>query len=233
MTKAKSGKLPAANFIKTCFKTVTVEDLLRIKAGTPRAILAALSSLTPEELRKLKSEEVLALYELVSYIDDPAEIALALPPDYAPPAFDVASASFEKAELAKIKIGQLKEPYRLLPELVRIYLGADYMTGPAAVCLATGALILQDLTELFERFKDLGGEKPTEEQEEAGIAALHTFGPYGIVESIAAKYHVRPYDVFQWSAEEVYLELTYQLAKSRYQENLREIENRKNQTPKK
>jgi hypothetical protein len=53
------------------------------------------------------------------------------------------------------------------------------------------------------------------------------------VESLATKYHVRPYDVYQWSAEEVYLDLTYQLAKSRYQENLREIENRKNQTPKK
>jgi hypothetical protein len=231
MAKRKSQQ--GANFIKTCFRSVTVEDLLKIQAGTPRAVLVALSSLTAEDVARLSSEEVLALYELVSYIDDPAEIALALPPDYAPPAFDVASASFEKAELAKLAISQFKEPYRLLPDLVRIYLGADHMTGPAAVCLATGALILQDLTELFERFKDLGGEKPTEEQEEAGIAALHTFGPYGIVESIAAKYHVRPYDVFQWSAEEVYLDLTYQLAKSRYQENLRDIENRKNQTPKK
>lgn len=231
--KAKSEKLPAANFIKTSFRSVTVEDLLKIKTGTPRDVLAALSSLTPEEVAALTTEEVLALYELVSYVDDPAEIALALPPDYAPPAIDVASASFEKAELAKLKISQIKTPLRLLPELVRIYLGADCLTGPAAVCLATGALILQDLTELFERFKDLAGEKPTEDQEEAGIAALHTFGPYGIVESISAKYHVRPYDVFKWTAEEVYLELTYQLAKSRYQENLRDIENRKNQAPKK
>lgn len=231
MAKLKSRS--AANFIKRCFKDVTVKDLLKIKAGTPRALLEALSNFSPAEVAALTSEEVLALYELISFIDDPAEIALALPPDFDPPEVDVASEAFEKAELAKLKISRIKEPCRLLPELVRIYLGEAHLTGPAAPCLATGALILQGLIEFFERFKDLKSEPPTEDQEEAGIDALHTFGPYGIVESIAAKYHVRPYDVFKWSAEEVYLELTYQLAKSRYQENLREIENRKNQTPKK
>lgn len=227
----KSKSQPEANFIKTSFRQVTAEDLTQITDGTPRAIIKALSSLTHQEVLRLTSEQVLALYELVSFIDDPAEILLALPPNFAPVEIDVAGDTFEKVELAKLRIQEIKEPYRLAPELVRIYLGDDKVTGSAAACLMQGAYILQELTAFFERFKDLGGEPPTEEQTEAGIEALHTFGAYGIVESLAAKYHVRPYDIFKWAAEEVYLELTYQLAKSRYQENLKEIEKRK--TPKK
>lgn len=227
----KSGR--KANFIKTSFNAVTVEDLLKIRKHTPREVVAALSSLTPEEVRALSTEEVLALYELVSYLDDVSEIALSLPPDFDAPDVDVAGASFYKAELAKRCVSDFKQPYRLFIELVRVYFGEDLLSGPAVPVLALGALILQDLNALVERFKDLGAEAPTEDEEEAGVKALHSFGPYGMAESIAAKYHVRPYDVFEWSAEEVYLELTYQLAKSRYQENLREIERRKSQTPKK
>jgi hypothetical protein len=228
-----SRKLPAANFIKTSFKDVTVEDLLKIRRHVPREVVAALSSLAPEEVAALTTEEVLALYNLVSYLDDVNEIGFNLPLDFEAPEVDVASASFEKAELAKRKVADIKEPYRLFLELVRIYYGEERLTGPAVPALALGALILQDLNALFERFKDLQGEPPTDEEVEAGIEALHSFGPYGIVENIGAKYSVKPYDVFQWSAEEVYLELTYQQAKARYQENLREIERRQNQAPKK
>jgi hypothetical protein len=226
----KSKSQPGANFIKTSFNQVTVADLLAIEQESPRGIVAALSSLTPRQAARLTETEVLVLYEIVSFIDDPLEIALALPTDWQPPEIDVAAESFEKAELAKIKMGQFKAPYRLLPALAGVYLGEPDLTSPAAPLLAAGAMILEQLTELFKRFKDLVGEEPTDDQKEAGIEALHTFGPYAIVEGIADKYKVRPYEVFKWSAEEVYLELTYQLAKSRYQENLRDIERR--QTPK-
>ncbi len=226
----KSKSRPEASFIKISFKQITVADLLAIEQESPRGIVAALSSLTPRQAARLTETEVLALYEIVSFIDDPLEIALALPPDWQPPEIDVTTDSFEKAELAKIKMGQFKASYRLLPALAGVYLGEPDLTGPAAPLLAAGAIVLDQLASMFERFKDLQGEGPTDEQKEAGIEALHTFGPYAIAEGIADKYKVRPYDVFQWSAEEVYLELTYQLAKSRYQENLREIERR--QTPK-
>jgi hypothetical protein len=229
MAKPNSKRLKA-KFIKTSFKDLTAEDLRLITDDTPRGLIAALSNLTAEEVANLTATEVLALYELVSFVEDLSEAGAALPPGADLPDVDVASDTFEKAELAKLKIGTLKKPYRLFPELVRIYYGEELLTGPASTCLALGALIYQDLAALVERFKDLAGEPPTDEEEEAGVAALHTFGPYGLAESIAAKYHLRPYDVFKWSAEEVYLELTYQLAKSRYQDNLREIERRK--TPK-
>ena len=222
-----------ATTIKNSFKAVTAEDLLKIRTHTPREVITALSGLTAEEVAALSSEAVLALYELFSYLDDVTEAALAVPPDWQPPAVDVAADTFEKAELAKRALSSGVAPYRLFLELVRIYYGADFVTGPAAPLLALGALIYQDLNALFERFKDLAGEPPTEDEDEAGIAALHSFGPYGIAENLAAKYSCKPYDVFKWSAEEVYLELTYQLAKNRFQENLREIERRKSATPKK
>lgn len=230
---AKSKSRPEVNFIKNSFSQVAVSDLFAIDQDGPRGLIAALSSLTPGQVAALPESDVLALYELVSFIEDPAEIALALPSDWQPPEIDVATDSFEKAELAKIKMGQFKAPYRLLPALAGVYLGEPDLTGQAAPLLAAGALILEQLAELFDRFKDLGGEEPTDDQKEAGIDALHTFGPYAIVEGIAEKYKVRPYEVFKWSAEEVYLELTYQQAKSRYQENLREIERRKTPTAKK
>lgn len=219
------------NFIKTCYNDLEISDLLKIKEATPRGILAALSDIPPAKLRALDSEDVLALYELVSFLVDPVEAMAAVPLTIQLPEVDVAASTFEKAELAKMRIDKLKEPYRLFPELVRIYFGEEHLTGPAINCLALGAIIFQDLNKLFNRFKDLAGEAPSEEQIEAGIEALHTFGPYGMAESIASKYGCKPYDVFQWSAEEVYLELTYQQAKSHYQDNLREIEKRK--TPKK
>ncbi len=222
-----------ANTIKNSFKTVTAEDLLKISRHTPREVIAALSGLTAEEVAALSSEAVLALYELFSYLDDVTEAALAVPANWAPPAVDVAAASFEKAELAKRALASGVAPYRLFLELVRIYHGAAYVTGPAAPLLALGALIYQDLNALFERFKDLAGEPPNEDEVEAGVEALHSFGPYGIAENLAGKYGCKPYDVFKWSAEEVYLELTYQLAKNRFQENLREIERRKSAGAKK
>lgn len=221
------------NTIKSSFKSVTAEDLLKIKQHTPREVVAALSGLTAEEVRAVSPDVLLALYELYSFLDDVSEAALYVPPDWQPPAVDVAAESFEKAELAKRALASGAAPYRMFLELVRIYFGSPYVTGPAAPLLALGALIYQDLNAFFERFKDLAGEPPTEDEMEAGIEALHSFGPYGIAENLAAKYGRKPYEIFAWSAEEVYLELTYQLAKSRFQENLREIERRKNQAPKK
>jgi hypothetical protein len=231
MAKLKSQQ--KRNFIKTCFSQVTVEDLLAIEKHTPRQVIQALSSLTAEEVSRLSSEEVLTLYELVSFIDDLNEVGAVLPLNFNPPPVDVAGGTFEQAERAKLKAAENKAPYRLFLDLVGIYYGPEYLTGAAAPAVALGALIYEDLTKLLDRFKDLAGEKPTDEEEEAGIEALHTFGPYGICESIASKYSVRPYEVFAWTAEEVYLELTYQLAKSRYQANLRSIEKRKNQSGKK
>jgi hypothetical protein len=219
--------------IKISFKTVTAEDLLKIERHTPRQVIAALSGLTAEEVDNLSTESVLALYELFSYLDNIDEAVLAVPPDWQPPVVDVAAESFEKIELAKRALGSKLAPYRLCLELVGLYLGREALTGPAAPLLALGALILQDLNAFFERFKDLASEPPTEDEKEAGIEALHSFGPYGIAENLASKYSCKPYDVFQWGAEEVYLELTYQMAKNRFQENLRDIERRKNQTPKK
>lgn len=230
---AKLKTKPPTNFIKASFSQVTATDLLAIKDDTPRAVIVALTSLTAAEAARLSADDVAALYEILSYLTDPAEIALALPPDFEPPQIDVAGETFEKLELAKLRMSQFKAPYRLFPALVGVYLGEEALRGPAAVCLATGALLLQQLNAFFERFKDLAGEKPSEDQTEAGIDALHSFGPYAIAEGIAAKYGQRPYDVFQWSAEEIYLELTYQMAKSKYQDNLREIEKRKNAKPKK
>jgi hypothetical protein len=222
-----------ATTIKNSFKTVTAEDLLRIRLHTPREVVSALSGLTPKEAQAITPEVVLALYELYSFLDDVSEAALHVPPDWQPPNVDVAAESFEKIELAKRSLSSGLAPYRLFLDLVKIYFGADYVTGPAAPLIALGALIHQDLNQFFERFKDLAGEPPTEEEQEAGIEALHSFGPYGIAENIAAKYGCKPYEVFKWGAEEVYLELTYQLAKNRFQENLREIERRKSAAPKK
>lgn len=221
------------SIIKSSYSRVTAEDLLRIEQHTPRQVIAALSGLTASEVAALDTDDVLALYELFSYLDDVTEAGQAVPLDWQPPAVDVSAASFEKAELAKRALASGAAPYRLFLELVRIYFGAAYVTGPAAPLIALGALVYQDLNDLFERFKDLAGEPPTEDEVDAGIESLHSFGPYGIAENLAAKYNVKPYDVFKWTAEEVYLELTYQLAKNRFQENLREIERRRSQSPKK
>jgi len=227
-----SGQLKKST-IKTSFNEVTVADLLKIQKHTPREVLAALSDIPPEKLSALSSEDVLALYELVAFVEDVSEIAAALRPDVDLPEVDIAGATFEKLELAKKRTEEIKQPYRLFIELVKIYFGEELLAGPAVPCLALGAWIYQDLNNFFHRFKDLAAEPPTEDEEEAGIEALHSFGPYGIAENLASKYGAKPFDVFQWTAEEVYLELTFQMAKNRYQDNLRAIEKRKNAKPKK
>lgn len=223
----KLNGLLEGNTIKTSFKELTVADLRRIKNHSPREVILALSDIPQEKLFKLNTEQILSLYELVAFIEDIDEALEYVPADLSIPEIDTGSESFEKCELAKMKAQSIKHYYLLLPEIVRIYLGEDHLQGSAIECLAKGAVILENLNSFLERFKDLGGEDPTEEQQEAGIEALHSFGTYGIVEGIAQRYHCKPYDVYQWSAEEVYMDMLYQQAKGRYQENLREIENRK------
>ena len=218
------------SYIKTSFKELTVQDLRSIKNHTPIEVIAALSDIPQAKILQIDTDEILALYELVSFVEDIEDALQYIPSDIKLPDIDTVSDTFEKCELAKIKAQEIKQYYRLLPELVRIYLGEEHLKGSAIECLAKGAVILENLNSFLERFKDLGGDKPNEDQHEAGIEALHSFGTYGIVESIAQRYHCKPYDVYQWSAEEVYMDMLYQQAKARYQENLMDIERRKNKS---
>lgn len=218
--------------IKDSYKDLTAADLAAIKETTPRAILQALSDAPPGTFAALRAEDIAALWPLVSWIEDPEEAAAYLPAGFDPAPVDVAAETFEKMELAKRRAEEHKKPYKLLPELCRVYHAEDPQR-PAAEVMALGALVFEQLNAFFERFKDLAGDPPSEEEKEAGIDALHSFGPYGIAESIGSRYGFKPMDVFKWSAEEVYLDLLYSQTKSRYQENLREIERRKSAGPKK
>lgn len=224
-----SGQLKGI-FIKASFNEVTATDLLKITDSAPRSILKALSTFDDATLDKLTTDQVLALYEIVSYIESFDESIMYLPYSFTPPQVDIAGSTFEKCELAKLH-AQSKVPYYILyPQLVGIYLGQDHLRGCAVECLAKGAIIFQELGNFLDRFKDLGGDEPNEDQQEAGIESLHSFGSYGIVETIAMRYNCKPYDVYSWDAEEVYMDMLYQQAKSRYQDNLRDIEKRKNKS---
>ena len=224
----KLNGMLANHSIKTSFKELTVEDIRKIKNHTPKEVIFALSDIPINKLQRLDTGQILGLYELVSFIEDIDEALSYIPSDIKIPEIDTGSESFEKCELAKIKAQNIKQYYLLLPEIVRIYLGEEHLKGSAIECIAKGAVILENLNKFLDRFKDLGGEDPDDGQIEAGIEALHSFGTYGIVESISSKYKCKPYDVYQWHAEEVYMDMLYQQAKNKYQENLREIENRKN-----
>lgn len=212
--------------IKTSWSEVTTEELHSIGKESPRAVILALSTLTASEVSSLHTDQVLALYELVSFVDDLDDLALSLPASADLPDVDVAAASYELAEVARLRLQQHKKPYLLFPALTAVYFKDRKFT--AVETMATGALLYQDLAKLFDRFKDLASEPPNDDQLEAGVEALHTFGTYGIVESLASRYNCKPYDVYGWAAEEVFLDLLYQQTKARYQDNLRNIESRKN-----
>ena len=211
--------------IKASFNEVTAFDLMAIQDTSPRGILQALSDDKQDIFYDLSPDEIGALYPIISFIDNPEEAAAYLPLDFKMPEIDIASESFDKIELARKIVIKHKKAFKLLPELARFYFGNE--DRPASVAMALGAVVLEQMQSFFDRFKDLQADQPSEEEMEAGIEALHSFGPYGIAEGIAAKYGCRPLDVFSWSAEEVYMNLLYSQAKNRYQENLRNIENRK------
>jgi len=217
---------------KTSWRDVTAADLLGIQKEGPRAIIEALSTLTAAEVRALNSGQILALYELVSFIDDLDDLAANLSPAAELPDVDIAGGTYERAEVGRLRLIDHKKPYLLFPALVKVYYADRLQDFDAVELMALGALVFAELTKLFERFKDLKGEPPNEDQEEAGIGALHTFGTYAIVEGVASRYGCKPYDVYQWAAEEVYIDLLYQQTKAAYQENLRNIERRKSGTQK-
>jgi hypothetical protein len=222
-----SGPLSGA-YMKGSYKDLTVEDLKAIKGDAPRDLIAALCGVPRGLIDRIGTADVLALYEIAQFVEDPAEIAAALRPgDYLPEP-DIANAAWQKVELARLRASTHKSRARLLPELVRIFYGPELLTGPAAPCMALGAMILNGLVLFLERFKDLGGEKPTDEQLEAGVESLHSFGPYAIADQLGEKYGVRPYEIFDWAAEEVYMSLLFDQAKSKYQQNFSDIERRKN-----
>jgi hypothetical protein len=211
--------------IKGSFSEAAAVDLLRIAQAGPRHVLQALSDAPPHTFASLKAEEIAAIYPIVSWVDQPQEAAYYLPNGFEVPPLDVAGDTFERLELAR-KAAEHKAPYMLLPRLARVYFG-DSDKRTAAEAYALGAAVLEQLSAFLDRFKDLAADPPSEDEVEAGIEALHSFGPYGIAEGIAARYGCRPLEVFAWSAEEVYMSLLYSQAKSRYQDNLREIERRK------
>jgi hypothetical protein len=228
---AKSRKKPSTIFIKTSFEQVTAQELLAIESHSPIDILCSLSGFDREYLEDLGSDQIIQLYSLVSYIDNIEEAYLYLPSTFEPVSVDVGADTFERAEVAKNIINSNRtQPYKASILIAETYLGSEVLTKPVPELLTIGAIIIQSLAELFERFKDLAsGGDPTDEEIEAGIESLHSFGTYGICENIASKYKCKPFEVYQWEAEAVYLELTYQLAKNKYQENIREIERRKSQ----
>lgn len=219
--------IPGGITIKTSYDEISTADLLRVEGDSPRDLIAALCGAPTSALLKVASEDIVALYEIARFVEDPNDIAAGLRPgdDIAEP--DIPAATWQTVELLRARATDLKSLARLLPELAKIYYGPEGLEGSAALVMARGASVLSGLSSFLERFKDLGGEAPTEAQKEAGIEALHSFGPYAIADQIGEKYGVRPYEVFDWAAEEVYMSLLFSQAKDRYSKNYSDIERRK------
>jgi hypothetical protein len=206
-------------FIKTSFSELTPEEVRRLQSRNMRDHLRVLSNVREE----LPAENLLSIEPLIEWVNDPVIIeATALDPDD----FDLGGMEYYRFYHAReVLSSDASDIYKIFK------VGEIYSVAGASVrkIIGNGLEALRQLEVFLTRFENATlQEEPDEAEQEAGIEALHSFGVYGILESIAEKYSVKPYAVLNWTAEEVMLELTYRSVKGRYMEKLQSIKTRQN-----
>jgi len=214
--------------IKTCYEDCTIADLDKLATYEyqQRGLIECFTDLPYTDFEKLLPEYQQAILVLLEWVNDNEYVNLPDPEKN----ISVGDESFGKIEMAKQVIGEGKPHYYILPNLCHIYLSDEWVSKSDVLkVFAQGVQIFESITVFLERHKDLGESEPdTEDQIEAGIEALRSFGSFGLMYSLTEGKPWMYDTLLSCTAESVYMTLRYSKAKSMYEENLVKIDKRKN-----
>lgn len=208
--------------VKNQWSDLTVKDLHGIKSIKPIDLVHSLSNIPPSLLEQLPESNLLALYQIVSFVEDaPTDIRVKHE-------VNVANESWKKLELTRSALKIASPPF-VAVEVAGIYFGDKIFNWPISLVYGQTYQILESLNVFLERYKDLGDSDPyDEDQLEAGVQGLESFG-VGAIRYSLAKGDVTKYAAIEsMSAEDVYFTLLYEKGVNEYQKRLKNIYDRQN-----
>lgn len=208
--------------IKTSFDDVTNKDLHTIPSEKPRELIKHFSDLTAEEVKRLSANQVNTLVDLLDFIyEEPTLLPIEKE-------IDVAREAWSKIEQAKARLKDFKI-YKHSFEIAEIYFGEEIWSWEMGKIYSQTAQIVNSINLFLNRYKDLYQDKGyTEEELEAGVEALESFGVGAIRHGLASGDITKFEQIEKTDAETVYFTLLYNKAVAMYQEELSKIKQRSN-----
>lgn len=207
---------------KNQWSDLTVKDLHSINSVRPIDLIERLSNVSESTLKQIPESSLVALYQIVSFVEE-------VPPNIGiKQSINVANESWKKLELTREALKKSAPPF-VAVEVSGIYFGEDVFNWPIGLVYGQTYQILDSLNVFLERYKELGNSEPyDEDQLEAGVQGLESFG-VGAIRYSLAKGDVTKYEAIEsMSAEDVYFTLLYEKGVNEYQKKLKDIYDRQN-----
>ena len=220
MIKVKvSGK---SYTIKNSWKDLDAKTLHGIRSLKPVDLICSLSDIPITLLEQLNDANLLALYGLVDFVTE-------TPPFYETKKdIDVSAESWKKLEATKEAVKTNIAPY-IAVQVAGIYFEDEVYKWPLSLVYGQTYQILESLNVFLARYSELNdGDPYDDDQLEAGVKGLETFG-VGALRYSLAKGDVTKYEKIEaMNAEDVYFTLLYEKAQNEYQKRLKIIYDRQN-----
>lgn len=197
-------------------------QLHSIREDKPRAIIKALTGIPHDVVDKLSNQSVMQIYGILEFIYEMPNDAIIKKE------VKVSAEAWLKIELAKQALETKNEPY-IIAEVSRIYFGDKALDWDIRFLYGQTAQIIYSIGVFLERYRELYEDnEPDDDQLEAGIKGLESFGVGAIRYSLAQGDVTKYEQIEQMSAESIYFTLLYEKAKNEYTDRLKEIYERQN-----
>lgn len=201
---------------------ITGRQLHSIREDKPKDIIKALTSIPHNIVDKLSNQAVMQIYGILEFIYEMPNDAMMKKE------IKVSAEAWLKIELAKQALETKNEPY-IIAEVSRIYFGDKALDWDIRFLYGQTAQIIYSIGVFLERYKELYEDnEPDDDQLEAGIKGLESFGVGAIRYSLAQGDVTKYEQIEQMSAESIYFTLLYEKAKNEYTDRLKEIYERQN-----
>jgi hypothetical protein len=203
------------------FEDVTPKQLHSLTDLKPKTLIHKLTDIPEKSIDSLTSSQIMSLYLLLSFVEEAPAIVRVKEQ------IDVGQEAWRKFELVKQNIVGKTQPY-IAVEVSRIYFGDQVFEWSIPLLYGQSEQILSSFAVFLERYKELNqGDGYDDDQLEAGVKGLETFGVAGIRYSLA-KGDVTKYEQIEnMKAEDIYITLFYEKAQKEYSDRYGEILERK------
>ena len=208
---------------RTTFPEVTVRDFHRLyKDSTPRGVLRALCNAPRKMIEDLTDDQAESLSNYVTWMDGDFEY-LATPSEV-----DIGQQPWYKLEQAREIVNGSSRIVFSVFKLFELYTGnAIPEVWDASEFFGQGWNILEGIVNFLKKFEELqNGEKPTEDEIEAGIETLQSFGTFATLYNLAKGDPRRYSELQELPAYDIYMTMLYEHAQEGYRKNLQDINKR-------
>lgn len=175
--------------------------------------LKCLTTLPHELIDKASMVQLWPVYTCLSFIDDVEAIEPL-------PALSVEDAPYEQIELAKTFMSGLSKPYKKILNAARVYYPGEKNT---VQLIRLGVSIVSQIAVFLKYYQSMNKDKPTFNEQIAGVEELGKFGSWGTVYNLANRDITKMEEIFKMPAIKVYTTLFYSWKESQYQKKLFEL----------